>query len=69
MVSQLQRVNIATVNTAKKFLKCSVCLSRNLLILSFSNFNHPSEDYVNYISIDLSAQMISTQNDCQNRSR
>ena len=34
-----------------------------------NDFNHPSEDYVNRISTDLSAQMISTQNDGQNSSR
>ena len=28
-----------------------------------SDLNHPSEDYVNYISTDLSADMMSTQND------
>ena len=31
-----------------------------------NDFNHPSEDYVNCISADLSAQIMSTQNDCQN---
>ena len=31
-----------------------------------NDFNYPSEDYVNFISTDLSAQMISTQNDGQN---
>ena len=30
-----------------------------------SDFNHPSKDYVNYISTDLSAQMMSIQNDAQ----
>ena len=34
-----------------------------------SDFNHPSEDYVNYISTDLSAEMMSTQNDGQNSGR
>ena len=31
-----------------------------------NSFNHPSEDYVNFISTDLPDQMISTQNDGQN---
>ena len=31
-----------------------------------NDFNHPSEDYVNRIFIDLPAQIMSTQNDCQN---
>ena len=34
-----------------------------------SDFNHPSEDYVNYISTDLSAEMMSTQDDDQNSGR
>ena len=33
-----------------------------------SDFNHPSEDYVNYISTDLS-QMMCIQNDGQNSGR
>ena len=31
-----------------------------------NDFNHPSKDYVNFISTDFSAQMRSTQNDVQN---
>ena len=31
-----------------------------------SSFNHPSKDYVNDISTDLSSQMMATQNDGQN---
>ena len=31
-----------------------------------SDFNHPSEDYVNQISTNLSAQMMSNQNNGQN---
>ena len=34
-----------------------------------SDFNHTSEDYVNYISTDLSAEMMSTQNDDQSSGR
>ena len=34
-----------------------------------NDFNHPSEDYVNRISTDSSAQMISTQNDGQSSGR
>ena len=34
-----------------------------------NDFNHPSEDYVNFISTDLSAQMMSTQNNGQNSGR
>ena len=32
-------------------------------------FNHPREGYINYIPADLSAQVMSTQNDDQNSSR
>ena len=32
-----------------------------------SDFNHPSEDYMNKSSTDLSAQMMSTQNNGKNR--
>ena len=32
-------------------------------------FNHPTKDYVNFISTYLSAQMMSTQNDDQNNGR
>ena len=31
-----------------------------------SGFNHPSKDYINYISTDLTAAMVCTQNDDQN---
>ena len=34
-----------------------------------NDFNHPSEDYVNCVSTDLSTQMISTQNDGQSSGR
>ena len=34
-----------------------------------TDFNHPSKDYVNYISTDLSAQMMNTHNDGQNSGR
>ena len=34
-----------------------------------NNFNHPSKDYVNFISTDLSAQIMSTPNDDQNSGR
>ena len=40
------------------------------LLTKKRQFNHPSEDYVNYISTDLLAQMmISTQNDGQKSGR
>ena len=35
----------------------------------FENFNHPSEDYINNISTDLSAEMMNTHNDGQNSGR
>ena len=41
----------------------SVCSSRTSAVTS--NFNRPSEDYINYISTGLSAEMMSTQNDGQ----
>ena len=31
-----------------------------------NDFNHPSQDYVNFVSTNLSAQMMSTQNYIQN---
>ena len=34
-----------------------------------NDFNHPSEDFVNFISTDLSAQMMRTQNDGQKNGR
>ena len=34
-----------------------------------SNFNHPSKNYVNYISIDLSAQVMSPQNDVKKKTK
>ena len=34
-----------------------------------NGFSHPSKDYINYISTDLSAKMMSTQNDGQNSGR
>ena len=34
-----------------------------------SDFNQPSEDYINYISTDLSVEMMNTQNDGQNSDR
>ena len=33
------------------------------------DFNHTNKDYINFISADLSAQMMSTQNDGQNSGR
>ena len=47
--------------------KWLVCLSRMSVVTS--DFNHPSKDYINYISTDLSAEMMSTQNDGQNNGR
>ena len=34
-----------------------------------NDFNHPSKDYKNFIFTDLSAQMMSTENDGQNNGR
>ena len=34
-----------------------------------SDFNRPYKDYINYISTDLSAEMMSIQNACQNSGR
>ena len=36
---------------------------------SHSDFNHPSEDCINYVSTDLSAEMMSAHNDDQNSRR
>ena len=33
------------------------------------DFKHPSEDYINYISTDLLAEMMNPQNDNQNTGR
>ena len=51
----------------KLFWIWSVNLSRTSVVTS--GFNHPSEDYINYISTDLTAAMICTQNDDQNSGR
>ena len=34
-----------------------------------SDFNPPNEDYINYISTDLTAEMMCAQNDDQNSAR
>ena len=51
----------------KFFSKWSVYLSRTSAVTS--DFNYPSEGYVNYISTDLSVEMMNTQNDGQNSGR
>ena len=51
----------------KFFWIWSVCLSRTSTVTS--DFNHPSEDYINYISRALSAEMMCTQNNDQNSGR
>ena len=65
----LLRVNIVAVTEySKSFSESdqSACQETSGVA---SDFNHPSEDYVNYISTDLSAKMISTQNYGQNSAR
>ena len=47
--------------------KWSVCSSRTSTVTS--DFNHRSKNYTNYIFTDLSDEMMSTQNDAQNRGR
>ena len=49
------------------FWKWSVYLSRTSAVAS--DFNHQSEDYINYISTDFSVEMMSTQNDSQSSGR
>ena len=46
------------------FWKWSIYLSQTSALPS--DFNHPIKDYINYISTDLSAEMMNTQNDGQN---
>ena len=48
----------------KLFWKWLVCLSRMSTVTS--DFSYPSKDYINCICTDLSAEMMSTQNDSQN---
>ena len=36
---------------------------------SASDFNHPSKDYINYVSTDLSAEIMITKNNGQNSGR
>ena len=57
----------AAQNTAKAFLKMISLLIKKSAVTS--DFNHPSEDYVKYICTDLSAEMMSTENEGQNSSR
>ena len=72
--------NTATVNLARDkdivvAAECNesfswkwlVCLSRTSAVTS--DFNHPSKDYINHISTDLSTEMTSTQNAGQNSGR
>ena len=47
--------------------KWSACLSRTSTVTS--DFNHPSKDYITDVSIYLSTEMMSTQNDGQNSGR
>ena len=59
---------VAAAEYSKSILwKWSVCLSRTSAITN--DFNHPIKDYINCISTDLSAEMMSTQNDGQNSDR
>ena len=48
----------------KLFWKWLVCLLRTSTVTS--DFNQPRKEYINCISSDLSAEMMSTQNDDQN---
>ena len=61
-------VNIATVAYNKSFSENDQSVYQETSAVT-SDFNHPSEDYVTYISTDLSAQMMSTQEDGQNSGR
>ena len=47
--------------------KWLLCLSRTSAVTS--DFNHPSKDYINYFSTDLSAEKMSTQKVGQNSGR
>ena len=50
---------------AKQYtVKVSVCLSRTPAVTS--DCNQPSEDYISYISTDLSVEMMNIQNDRKN---
>ena len=51
----------------KDIVAAAVCLSRASAVTN--DFNHPSKGYINYISTDLSAEIMSTQNDDQNSGR
>ena len=56
----------AQQNTAKAFWKLLVCWSKMSALTS--DFIHPNKEYINCIFSDLSAEMMSTQNDSQNNS-
>ena len=48
----------------KLLWKWLACSSRTSAVTS--DFNHPRKDYINYVYRDLSAEMMSTENDAQN---
>ena len=52
----------------KVFLKVTSVLYQGISAIT-NDFNHLSENYVNFIAADSSAQMMSTQNDDQNSGR
>ena len=52
---------IALAKTAKVFMKVNQYSYQETSAVT-SDFNRPREDYINYISTDLSFQMMNTQN-------
>ena len=60
----VERQQNATRIQPKLFWKWLVSLARTSTVTS--DFNHPRKEYINCISSDLSAEMMSTQNDGQN---
>ena len=52
---------MALAKTAKVFMKVNQYAYQETSAVT-SDFNRPREDYINYISTDLSFQMMNTQN-------
>ena len=61
-------MNIVAAEYSESFSESDQSAYQETSAVTYS-FNHPSKDYVNFISTDLSAQMMSTHNDGQSGGR
>ena len=59
---------VAVAECSKSFSKSNQSAHQETSAVAY-DFNHTNKDYINFISADLSAQMMSTQNDGQNSGR